>query len=316
MPNIWLGLAAMTLSSLTNPPAEQCPHNATMQLTTCPAGWSCAAKNAGQGACHFEYPPSVPPHRENCFGCTKGNSKTVCEPNLPTVAMSAVLPNVLIVGDSISHGYFPVLRDALHGTVAQLQHAPSNTGALEAGVACFNITTLLGSLGELPTPWDLVVFNFGLHDTAEPTPPPLPRALAGAGHSVANYMAGLRRYTDLVLHSARAKRALWASTTPFMAGGMPAVQHLQQMNGNASTLMASLGVPEVDLWGPIVDYCAPGGLPFASCNISSGCPVPVAACSVPAMSTPHFNTAGYDLLVGALVPAIKSALKSTPTMGA
>ena len=89
-------------------------------------------------------------------GCASGSGSTACEPNLPTVPMSDVLPNVLIVGDSISHGYFPVLRARLNGTVAALQHAPSNTGAMPAGVECWNISTALGASGDLPKPWDLV----------------------------------------------------------------------------------------------------------------------------------------------------------------
>ena len=59
--------------------------------------------------------------------------------------------------------YFPALVKAINGSVAVLQHAPSNTGALAAGINCWNITTLLGATGTLPQPWDLVVFNFGLH---------------------------------------------------------------------------------------------------------------------------------------------------------
>jgi hypothetical protein len=160
--------------------------------------------------------------------------------------MSTTLPNVLIVGDSISHGYFPVLVSKINGTVANLQHAPSNTGQIAAGVECFNITTLLGADGTLPQPWDLVVFNFGLHDTSEPTPPPLVGRAGAAPSPVKNYMAMLKRYTNLVLHSGRAKRGLWASTTPYMAGGV--WRTLELMNGNASAYMTSVGVPQVDMY--------------------------------------------------------------------
>eukprot|EP01051_Picozoa_sp_SAG22_P027422 SAG22_NODE_9168_length_605_cov_2.503953_1_plen_159_part_01 len=150
------GLLALAAAAAA---AERCPamngtHDGTAhpaaaglaprpQRTTCPAGWRCALKDSGPtGACHFEYPPGVPPHRENCYGCVGSSSPAAspqaCEPNLPTVPMSDALPNVLIVGDSISHGYFPVLRARLNGSVAALQHAPSNSGALRAGVACWN----------------------------------------------------------------------------------------------------------------------------------------------------------------------------------
>lgn len=273
------------------------------QRTTCPSGWRCALKSNGPtGACHFEYPPDVQPHRENCYGCAKGSGSPVCEPNLPTVPMSTTLPNVLIVGDSISHGYFPVLRARLNGSVATLQHAPSNTGALPAGVACWNISTALGASGNLPKPWDLVVFNFGLHDTYEPTPPPL---IETGRTEESNYMELLTRYTDLVLHSGRAKRGLWASTTPFMAAGV--WKTIESMNKNASNLMRSVGVPEVDLFEPIAQHCAPSGaLPYEYCDICAGSTPghPVAA-----NSTPHYTDAGYGLLVDVLVPAIEAALE-------
>ena len=65
---------------------------------------------------------------------------------------------------TLFHGrYFPALVTKINGSEVVLQHAPSNTGALAAGINCWNITTLLGATGTLPQPWDLVVFNFGLH---------------------------------------------------------------------------------------------------------------------------------------------------------
>ena len=193
-----------------------------------------------------------------------------------------------------------MLRARLNGSVAALQHAPSNTGALQAGVACWNISTALGTSGDLPVPWDLVVFNFGLHDTSVPTPPPL----LAATEPLADYMALLGRYTDLMLHSGRAKRALWASTTPYMAAGV--WNTVEVMNINASNLMQSVGVPVADLFAPIVRHCAPSGvLPYEFCDICSGSRpgLPVAA-----NSTPHYTDAGYGLLVDVLVPAIKAAL--------
>ena len=101
-------LAVAGLLALTNAAAALgglCPAvNGTAQRTTCPAGWRCALKSGPIGACHFEYPPAMQPHREDCYGCMHGSGSLACEPNLPTVPMSNALPNVLIVGDSISHG--------------------------------------------------------------------------------------------------------------------------------------------------------------------------------------------------------------------
>ena len=83
----------------------QCPHsgpnNQSVLHTSCPAGTKCRFMQ-----CHFEFPDSTPGcggggcgGREGCFGCSG------CGPNLPAIPLSRTKPNVLIVGDSISHGY-------------------------------------------------------------------------------------------------------------------------------------------------------------------------------------------------------------------
>ena len=120
-------------------------------------------------------------------------------------------------------------------------------------------------------------------------------------------MALLRRYTELVLHSGRAKKGLWASTTPMMHGGI--WRTIEVMNSNASTYMTSVGVPQVDLWSPIVKHCGP--LPYSTCDIVFG--------STPghpanASSNPHYTTAGYEILVKQLVPAITAALSPPSTV--
>ena len=63
---------------------QLCPsmNRSGAQRTTCPAGWRCALKDNGPtGACHFEYPPAVLPHRENCYGCRNSAAKNplACE---------------------------------------------------------------------------------------------------------------------------------------------------------------------------------------------------------------------------------------------
>eukprot|EP01049_Picozoa_sp_SAG25_P005380 SAG25_NODE_367_length_9118_cov_54.828578_1_plen_72_part_00 len=57
--------------------------------------------------------------------------------------------------------------------------------------------------------------------------------------SVEKYMVLLRRYTELVLHSGRVAKGLWASTTPMMHDGI--WRTLELMNGNASEYMDQVG---------------------------------------------------------------------------
>lgn len=71
-------------------------------------------------------------------------------------ASDPALPNVLILGDSISIGYTPLVRDGLKGT-ANLTRPNANCGDTRAGIA--NIEKWLGD-GK----WSVIHFNWGLHD--------------------------------------------------------------------------------------------------------------------------------------------------------
>jgi lysophospholipase L1-like esterase len=66
------------------------------------------------------------------------------------------LPRVLLIGDSISMGYTLPTRDKLKG-VANVHRPPVNCGPTTRGVA--EIDRWLGD-GK----WDVIHFNFGLHD--------------------------------------------------------------------------------------------------------------------------------------------------------
>ena len=66
------------------------------------------------------------------------------------------LPRVLIIGDSISIGYTLPTREFLRGK-ANLHRIPTNGGPTTRGLA--NIDAWLGK-----DKWDLIHFNWGLHD--------------------------------------------------------------------------------------------------------------------------------------------------------
>lgn len=66
------------------------------------------------------------------------------------------LPNVLIIGDSISIGYTPVVKELLAG-VANVQRPDTNSGDTKKG-----LQYLENWLGD--THWDVIHFNWGLHD--------------------------------------------------------------------------------------------------------------------------------------------------------
>jgi hypothetical protein len=66
------------------------------------------------------------------------------------------LPNVLIIGGSISIGYTRPLKEILKGK-ANVFHNPGNAAHSENGIA--KLDSWLGT-----TKWDVIHFNHGLHD--------------------------------------------------------------------------------------------------------------------------------------------------------
>lgn len=79
-------------------------------------------------------------------GCTATNSQ----------ANHGRTPKVLIIGDSISIGYFEPAKQLLEGK-AELYHNPGNAAHTRNGLA--QLDAWLGD-----TPWDVIHFNHGLHD--------------------------------------------------------------------------------------------------------------------------------------------------------
>jgi acyl-CoA thioesterase-1 len=73
----------------------------------------------------------------------------------------AGLPRVLIIGDSISIGYQVPLREALSGK-ANVHRPATNCGPTTRGVE--QIEQWLGSENTGGGKWDVIHFNFGLHD--------------------------------------------------------------------------------------------------------------------------------------------------------
>ena len=123
------------------------------------------------------------------------------------------LPRVMIIGDSISVGYTDGVREELAGT-ANVYRVQGNAGPSSSGVQHIDEWIASGT-GQ----WDVIHFNFGLHDvklgTGGKDNRPYPTA---DGHQVpaADYERNLRAIV------ARLKRTgatlIWCSTTPIPQG--------------------------------------------------------------------------------------------------
>lgn len=79
-----------------------------------------------------------------------------CQSSHESHEVPATPARVLIIGDSISIGYFEPTK-ALLGEKADVYHNPGNAQHTAHGLA--QLETWLGE-----TPWDMIHFNHGLHD--------------------------------------------------------------------------------------------------------------------------------------------------------
>lgn len=79
-------------------------------------------------------------------------------PAFVEVVEDPALPRVLIIGDSISVGYLLPAREMLKGKANVLRPA-ANCGSTKTALGSYGLERWLGD-----KPWDVIHFNFGLHD--------------------------------------------------------------------------------------------------------------------------------------------------------
>ncbi len=99
------------------------------------------------------------------------------------------LPRVLLIGDSVSRAYTLGTRHALAGK-ANIHRAPENCGPTSNGLKKLEIWLGAGK-------WDLIYFNFGIHDRATP--------LADYEQRLGEIITRLKK---------TGAKIIWASTTP------------------------------------------------------------------------------------------------------
>lgn len=173
------------------------------------------------------------------------------------------LPRVLLIGDSVSRGYTLPTRAALAG-VANVHRAPANCGPTAAGLK--NLEVWLGE-GK----WDVIHFNFGIHDRA--TPP-------------ADYV---KRLEEIVARLERTgAKLVWASTTPIPdnPAQKQTARSIVDRNALAAEVMRQHGIPVDDLFAAISPRLATLQNP----------------------NDVHFTAAGYDFLGAQVAAALRTAL--------
>jgi hypothetical protein len=162
------------------------------------------------------------------------------------------LPRVLLIGDSVSRGYTQVVRQAMSGK-ANVHRAPENCGPAANGLKKLDVWMGDGK-------WDVVHFNFGIHDRATPA---------------ADYEQRLE--TLVTRMKATGAKLVWASTTPIppeTRDGPAATQAIVEKNEIAARVMKKHDVAIDDLFGFITPHLEQAQNP----------------------KDVHFNAAGYEML--------------------
>ncbi len=173
------------------------------------------------------------------------------------------LPRVLLVGDSVSRGYTLPTRKALVG-VANVHRAPANCGPTASGLK--NLDVWLGD-GK----WDLIHFNFGIHDRGTP---------------LKDYSARLEQIVERLQKTGA--KVIWATTTPIpdVPAQKQTAASIVERNAAALAIMQRRQVPVDDLFAAITPQLAKLQNP----------------------NDVHFTAEGYDFLGGQVAAAIRQAL--------
>lgn len=175
------------------------------------------------------------------------------------------LPRVLLIGDSISRGYTIDTRKALAGK-ANVHRAPENCGPTANGVKKIEIWLGDGK-------WDVIHFNFGIHDRKTPA---------------ADYEQRLEALIARMKQTGA--KLIFATTTPVppdTKDGPELITQIAEKNEIALRVMQKHGVAIDDLHG----FLAPQLEGIAN-------PKDV-----------HYNAKGYELMGQQVAKSIEAALK-------
>jgi acyl-CoA thioesterase-1 len=163
-------------------------------------------------------------------------------PEFAEVVDDPRLPRVLLIGDSISISYTLPVRALLAGK-ANVHRIPENGGPTSHGLE--RLEAWLGT-GR----WDLIHFNFGLHDI---------RRVRQGPHQVSlpQYEANLRQIVQRL--RATGATLLWASTTPVPDLGVNPPRcdtDVRAYNAAALGIMEENGIAVNDLYADVAPNLA------------------------------------------------------------
>jgi hypothetical protein len=165
-------------------------------------------------------------------------------PGMTRIEDKPGLPRVLLIGDSVSVGYTVPVRELLQGK-ANVHRIMANGGPTTNGLA--KLKTWLGD-----KKWDVIHFNWGLHDLKYMGPNG--ENLADPKVSTSHQQVLLPEYeknlTELVKQlQATGAKLVWCTTTPITEGTRGRVPgDEKKYNEVAARVMKAANIPTNDLW--------------------------------------------------------------------
>jgi endo-1,4-beta-xylanase len=159
-------------------------------------------------------------------------------PVLQRVPETAGLPRLLLIGDSISIGYTPPVREALRGRM-NVQRIPENAAHTRFGAG--KVDQWIGS-----EKWDVIHFNFGLHDL---------KIMEDGKHQVP--VEEYERHLEAIAKRLQqtGARVIYATTTPVPEGKVSPPRNPADVplyNQAAKRVMDRLGIPVNDLYAAVL----------------------------------------------------------------
>lgn len=187
--------------------------------------------------------------------------------------------SVLIIGDSISIGYTPLIKKSLPGV--DVEHNQGNAGSTVRGVE--NIEKWIDN-----REWDVVVFNFGLHDLVyKDSLNRLDLVHGKLSVSLDDYRKNLQTIVDKLRETTAKLVFVTTTTVPENAVGRK-VESPAQYNKVAKEVMKKNGIEVLDLYKTSLTVHPQNSNPG---NV-------------------HYTGKGYQLLSEPIVVKIKSILNN------
>lgn len=183
------------------------------------------------------------------------------------------LPRVLLIGDSILSGY-------RHDAVRNLAGEVAVDTWVNPHYQSAKLNKLLGEVLDFGGPYDVVLFNIGLHGWQEGRIPP------------GQFRPLTKAYVQVLRDRLPDARLIWASSTPVTAKGTPSELHpeinpiIVNHNRMAAEVMQEMDVPVVDYYGKLA----------GKLNLARG-------------DSFHWQGPAYKILADAAAEAIRSSIK-------